>query len=158
SHVSADFVPDENVVRRAVAAYQKANAPAWPRSRAEVLRFFDGFDLVEPGLVPKAQWRPAPGTDAADVPDVSWCGVARLRASALPLAALCRAGGDPVPERAPALVLEDPAVGLDDPPGAGVTGVAGDQRRVNAHGAGVRQHRPQRSEERRVGKECRSRW
>jgi SAM-dependent methyltransferase len=79
SHISADFVPDDNVVRRAVAAYQKANAPAWPRSRAEILRFFDGFDLVEPGLVPKAQWRPAPGTDGADVPDVSWCGVARLR-------------------------------------------------------------------------------
>jgi SAM-dependent methyltransferase len=80
SHASADFVPDENVVRRAVAAYGKTNAPAWPRGRADILRFFDGFDLVEPGLVPKPQWRPAPGTDAAGVPDVSWCGVARLRA------------------------------------------------------------------------------
>jgi hypothetical protein len=45
--------------------------------RAE-LRYFDGFDLVEPGLVPKPQWRPDPGTDAA-APDVDWCGVARLR-------------------------------------------------------------------------------
>jgi SAM-dependent methyltransferase len=80
SHASADFVPDENVVRRAVAAYGKTNAPAWPRGRADILRFFDGFDLVEPGLVPKRQWRPAPGTDVAGVPDVSWCGVARLRA------------------------------------------------------------------------------
>jgi len=80
SHVSADFVPDETVVRRAVAAYQKTNAPAWPRGRAEIMRFFDGFDLVEPGLVPKPQWRPPPGTDVTGVPDVSWCGVARLRA------------------------------------------------------------------------------
>jgi hypothetical protein len=80
SHASADFVPDENVVRRAVAAYGKTNAPACPRGRADILRFFDGFDLVEPGLVPKPRWRPAPGTDAAGIPDVSWCGVARLRA------------------------------------------------------------------------------
>lgn len=79
SHISADFVPDESVVRRAVAAYQKANAPAWPRGRADILRFFDGFDLVEPGLVPKPQWRPEPGTDPTGIPDVSWCGVARLR-------------------------------------------------------------------------------
>jgi SAM-dependent methyltransferase len=86
SHASADFVPDENVVRRAVAAYGKTNGPAWPRGRADILRFFDGFDLVEPGLVPKPQWRPAPGTDAAGVPDVSWCGVARLRVSAQALA------------------------------------------------------------------------
>jgi SAM-dependent methyltransferase len=80
SHISADFVPDENVVLRAVAAYGKANAPARPRGRAEILRMFDGFDLVPPGLVPKARWRPAPGTDATGVPDVSWCGVARLNA------------------------------------------------------------------------------
>jgi SAM-dependent methyltransferase len=79
SHTSADFVPDENAVRRAVAAYEKTNAPAWPRGRADVLRFFDGFDLVEPGLVPKPRWRPEPGPEAADIPDVSWCGVARLR-------------------------------------------------------------------------------
>jgi SAM-dependent methyltransferase len=79
SHVSADFVPDASVVRRAVAAYEKTNAPAWPRSRADILRFFDGCDLVEPGLVPKPQWRPAPGTDASGIPDVSWCGVAKLR-------------------------------------------------------------------------------
>ncbi len=39
-----------------------------PRSLAEVARFFAGFDLVEPGLVPVEQWRPdAPGT-AGDNP------------------------------------------------------------------------------------------
>jgi S-adenosyl methyltransferase len=27
------------------------------RSRAEILRFFDGFDLVEPGLVYIPEWR-----------------------------------------------------------------------------------------------------
>ena len=28
------------------------------RSRAEILRFFDGFELVDPGLVPVPEWRP----------------------------------------------------------------------------------------------------
>lgn len=34
------------------------NAPLVPRSRADITRFFDGFTLVDPGLVPPAQWRP----------------------------------------------------------------------------------------------------
>jgi S-adenosyl methyltransferase len=38
---------------------------AGARSRAEILRFFDGFELVPPGLVYVAQWRP---DSAADVP------------------------------------------------------------------------------------------
>ncbi len=29
-----------------------------PRTRAEYIRFFDGLDFVEPGLVPLPQWRP----------------------------------------------------------------------------------------------------
>ncbi len=32
-----------------------------PRSHAEILRFFDGFELVEPGLVPTENWRPEEG-------------------------------------------------------------------------------------------------
>ncbi len=36
------------------------------RSHAEILRFFDGFKLVEPGLVFIPQWRP---NSPADVPD-----------------------------------------------------------------------------------------
>ena len=79
THVSLDFVPDPIVARRVLAAYEKSNAPVRPRSRADVLRFFDGFDLVEPGLVPKPGWRPVPGTDATAAPNVSWCGVGRRR-------------------------------------------------------------------------------
>jgi hypothetical protein len=32
------------------------------RSREQVVRFFAGTDLVEPGLVPVEEWRPEPGT------------------------------------------------------------------------------------------------
>jgi hypothetical protein len=81
SHVSADLMADEEAARRVVSAYQRANAPAWPRPRAEVLRFFDGFDLVEPGLVTKPRWRPDPGALLPATPDVDWCGVARLQSS-----------------------------------------------------------------------------
>jgi hypothetical protein len=34
------------------------NTPLISRNRAAITRFFDGFTLVEPGLVRPAQWRP----------------------------------------------------------------------------------------------------
>jgi SAM-dependent methyltransferase len=34
------------------------NTPLISRGRADIARFFDGFTLVEPGLVPPAQWKP----------------------------------------------------------------------------------------------------
>ena len=34
------------------------NTPLISRDRASITRFFDGFTLVEPGLVSPAQWRP----------------------------------------------------------------------------------------------------
>lgn len=43
---------------------RRANEPAALRSREEIARFFAGFDLLEPGLVPVACWRPE-----AHVPD-----------------------------------------------------------------------------------------
>jgi SAM-dependent methyltransferase len=41
------------------------------RSRAEIQRLFDGFDLVDPGLVPIPQWRPDSPTD----PSKFWGGL-----------------------------------------------------------------------------------
>jgi hypothetical protein len=46
------------------------------RSRAEVAAFFDGLDLVEPGLVRVPQWRPDRDTDVGN-PAALWGGVAR---------------------------------------------------------------------------------
>jgi hypothetical protein len=76
SHVTEDMVADKMAARRARAVYAKSNAPLLPRDKAGVLRFFDGFDLVEPGLVAKRRWRPAAGTDQTAA-DFCWCGVAR---------------------------------------------------------------------------------
>jgi hypothetical protein len=57
SHGTADFHPAE-VAREAVAAYETATAPLVLRDHAQVSAFFDGFSLVDPGLVQAPLWRP----------------------------------------------------------------------------------------------------
>jgi hypothetical protein len=42
------------------------------RSRAEILRFFDGFDLVDPGLVYIPLWRPDSPADVPSDPSKFW--------------------------------------------------------------------------------------
>jgi hypothetical protein len=47
---------------------------ATPRDHTEVTRFFDGLDLLEPGVVRLPQWRP--GSEAAETRELPmWCGV-----------------------------------------------------------------------------------
>jgi len=41
-------------------------------AREEILRFFDGFDLVEPGLTYVPQWRPDSPADVPDDPSTLW--------------------------------------------------------------------------------------
>jgi hypothetical protein len=55
-HVTAEPRPEAEAPVTAV--YRQATAPMVPRNHDQVLRFFDGFDLVEPGLVYAPQWRP----------------------------------------------------------------------------------------------------
>ena len=43
------------------------------RSHAEILRFFDGFELVEPGLVYVPLWRPDSPADIPSDPAKFWC-------------------------------------------------------------------------------------
>ncbi|MFI1192361.1 SAM-dependent methyltransferase [Micromonospora sp. NPDC020750] len=58
SHVTIDLMPAEVVERmRVELAARTVEREAVPRSRAEFSRFFDGLDLVEPGVVPVTQWR-----------------------------------------------------------------------------------------------------
>jgi hypothetical protein len=57
SHVAADG--DARNLGDAVRMYdQNTRNQPFPRTHAEVLRFFDGFELVEPGLVGCPMWRP----------------------------------------------------------------------------------------------------
>jgi hypothetical protein len=76
SHGSGDF--DALATSGIAQAYSRSSSPGTARSRAEIERFFDGFDLVEPGLVQVSLWRP----DVADPPtDGIWLygGVGRKR-------------------------------------------------------------------------------
>lgn len=41
-------------------------------------RFFDGLELVEPGVVPAPEWRPD-SVEEAMTPTMAWAGVGRKR-------------------------------------------------------------------------------
>jgi len=75
-HLSGDFV-EQNAAVEAISIYEHASARLRPRSRAEILRFFDGFELVPPGLVPKHEWRPEGGSPGHRTSNVSWGAVGR---------------------------------------------------------------------------------
>jgi hypothetical protein len=58
---------------------QRMSGPqATMRDQAAISRFFDGLDLLEPGVVQPQQWRPEPGVVGPDQV-TAWCGVARKR-------------------------------------------------------------------------------
>lgn len=65
SHVTADF-DEAGEMEKASAVYENSTAQLVPRSYDEVLPYFDGFELLEPGLVKPPLWRPdgpVPGAD-----------------------------------------------------------------------------------------------
>ncbi len=65
SHLTADIHPAETVA--AVEVFKDSPEPLYPRSREEVTALFAGFDLVEPGIMSTALWRPdAPDGLGAD--------------------------------------------------------------------------------------------
>jgi len=51
---------------------QKVATSIHMRSRADILRLFDGFDLVDPGLVYIPQWRPDSPADVPEDPGKFW--------------------------------------------------------------------------------------
>jgi hypothetical protein len=75
SHATGDFRPE--VAGKVTAVYDTASAPLVLRSRAQVARLFDGFDLVPPGLVQPAAWRPDGEGPASGGVGGFWAGVGR---------------------------------------------------------------------------------
>ncbi len=57
SHGTTDFHARETV-GQAAAVYERATAPLVLRSHAQISALFDGFTLVDPGLVQVPLWRP----------------------------------------------------------------------------------------------------
>ena len=58
SHATDDGVTDD--AQAAVKIFSQATTPLTLRRRPQVLELFDGFELLDPGLVTVAQWRPDP--------------------------------------------------------------------------------------------------
>jgi hypothetical protein len=74
SHPTDDFNPNKG---ESMKVYNEKSAEqAVVRDKAETSRFFDGLELVDPGVVPVARWRPDSDLAAAS-PSSMWCGVAR---------------------------------------------------------------------------------
>lgn len=56
SHVTGDNVTAD-VTAKVQELYEGTTAPSTPRTRSQILRFFDGLELVPPGLVNVSEWR-----------------------------------------------------------------------------------------------------
>jgi hypothetical protein len=77
SHPARDIGADR--VAASMRRYnERAAVAATPRTHAAVKRFFDGLELLEPGLVQLPQWRPDPDTHNPG-PLPMWCAVGRKR-------------------------------------------------------------------------------
>ncbi|MDX8034991.1 SAM-dependent methyltransferase [Lentzea sp. BCCO 10_0856] len=63
SQFTQDLQPEE--MAGVVEVMKKSQNPMFPRTRTEIEGLFDGFELVEPGIVPLPLWRPE-GTNTDD--------------------------------------------------------------------------------------------
>jgi S-adenosyl methyltransferase len=74
SHAPSD-IEAEAVAEGTERYNERSSAGMTNRTHAEVSRFFDGLDMIEPGLVQLHKWRPAP--DDPPTPISGWAGVAQ---------------------------------------------------------------------------------
>jgi len=76
SHPASDVLPDAMAeMQRRLNERQREITTFRPRP--DICRFFDGLDLIEPGVVQPHRWRPGPGDLSPDQEVTAWCGVAR---------------------------------------------------------------------------------
>ena len=76
SHPARDVHPQQ-VTEAASRFNQLAPAKATLRTREQILRFFDGLELLEPGLVQVHQWRPGLDAPGHNQETAGYCGLAR---------------------------------------------------------------------------------
>jgi hypothetical protein len=77
SHVPSDMQRQAAGLTEAASRLSQVMAQrVTPRSHAQVTRFFDSLDLIEPGVVPIQHWRPDSDADAAARAGM-WGGVGR---------------------------------------------------------------------------------
>jgi hypothetical protein len=76
AHPTLEVRPEES---RAAAAQwnETATPPITLRTRAQLQAWFEGLQLVEPGVVTCTRWRPEPGDPTAQTDVYQFCGLAR---------------------------------------------------------------------------------
>lgn len=80
SHATPDLDPE--TIERVWAVYEQTGIPAQARTRKEVEDFFDGLELLAPGVVVPQQWRPDEEGETSITGDVAaaevsqWAGMA----------------------------------------------------------------------------------
>ncbi|MFC4496037.1 SAM-dependent methyltransferase [Streptomyces ovatisporus] len=84
SHSSADECRKLDGGAGVRDVYRRTSSPLIMRSKAEIRQFFDGFELVEPGLVALPRWRPEEDAEPATDPVLlsGYAGVGRKAGSA----------------------------------------------------------------------------
>lgn len=76
SHATGDFDPE--TWERVVEVYRKGGTSAQVRSRAEFTSFFEGLELVAPGIALAALWHPEPEEQDGQTDEIPlYVGVAR---------------------------------------------------------------------------------
>ncbi|KUN38581.1 hypothetical protein AQJ30_13615 [Streptomyces longwoodensis] len=67
THASYEGIPlPPERAEGAVDVYKDIRNPLIMRSREDIARFFEGYDMVEPGLVPMPRWRPETSPEDED--------------------------------------------------------------------------------------------
>ncbi|HEX9033001.1 MAG TPA: SAM-dependent methyltransferase [Streptosporangiaceae bacterium] len=68
SHATQEAAP--STAAQVQDLYKSSSAAAYTRTHAEIMRFFAGFEMVDPGLVYLPQWRPE--GDLPEHPERAW--------------------------------------------------------------------------------------
>jgi hypothetical protein len=71
---------DQEMLAEATTTYAGARMPFTLRSRAQIMDLFEGFELIEPGLVSLPDWQPDDNTDRTPLKGPTVGAVARLAA------------------------------------------------------------------------------
>ncbi|XVU29014.1 SAM-dependent methyltransferase [Actinoplanes sp. CA-054009] len=77
THATSDFgTPEQQALYRQLVESGKSDV--WTRPKDEFTALFDGLELVDPGVVPASEWRPAPGAEIPERSDINvWTAVGR---------------------------------------------------------------------------------
>jgi hypothetical protein len=75
AHTTYDF--DPTAWERVMRVYRDGGSPLVVRTKSDVARFFDGLDMIDPGLAPAPEWRPGQAPEFGNADAAVYAGVAK---------------------------------------------------------------------------------